>query len=262
MAELSFDELKALLDAKVKQFNHRSFIANDPISIPHRFKRRQDIEVAGFFAALFAWGNRVTVINKSLELLSLMGNTPHSFVCDHTPREAKRLASFVHRTFNGEDIQYFVRFLKHHYQRHESLEDAFPVGAEDENVEHALNAFHDYFFSLPEVPEHVRLHMAAPKKQSSCKRLNMFLRWMVRSDMARVDFGLWKKIKPAQLICPIDVHVERTARKLKLLTYQQLHWDCALELTNNLRKFDPRDPVKYDYALFGLGMEGRSGTAD
>ena len=257
MERLSGEALREFLEAKVTQFNRPGFILHDPVSIPHRFKKKPDIEIAGFIAAIFAWGNRVTVINKSLELLSMMDNMPHAFVRDHSVHEARRLKRFVHRTFNGEDVMYFLRFFQFHYQQHETLESAFPVHPDAPHVEEALIYFRDYFYLLDKVPDHVRDKISTPAKRSACKRINMFLRWMVRNDQMGVDFGLWKKIKPSQLVCPCDVHVERTARKLGLITHPQLGWSSALELTNNLKKFDPQDPVKYDFALFGLGVEER-----
>jgi len=250
------NDLKSFLDKKVAQYNQPSFIAADPISIPHLFSKKQDIEIAGFFAAIFAWGNRTTIINKSKELMMLMHEEPYQFILHHSNNDLKKLLHFKHRTFNATDLLYSILFLKHHYLHHRSLETAFfPNKAGQVVIEDALNSFFGYFFSLNEAPEHTKKHIAAPFKGSTCKRLNMFLRWMVRSDNHCVDFGIWKGIDPADLICPVDVHVARVARSLNLITRGQTDWLTATELTQNLKTFDAADPVKYDFALFSLGVE-------
>lgn len=250
-------DLKDFLDQKVLQFNQPGFIALDPISIPHRFSKKQDIEIAGFFAAVLAWGQRKTIINKSLELFEMMDNAPHDFILNHSEEDLKPFLNFKHRTFNDIDTLYFLAFFKWHYQNHDSLEDAFSIGWKDEPdiMGKLLANFHDYFFQLEDAPQRTRKHIATPKRKSACKRINMFLRWMVRSDDNGVDFGIWKTIKPNQLICPCDLHVDRVGRKLGLITRKQTDWQTALELTEKLRGFDSEDPVKYDFALFGLGVE-------
>lgn len=249
-------KLIELLNSKVDLYNQPSFIAADPISIPHSFTKLQDIEIAAFFAAIFAWGNRTTIINKAKELMQLMDNAPHDFVLNAAANELNRLEGFKHRTFNSTDLLYCVEFFKHHYSNNTSLETAFTkwMQKNDSDIENALTGFHHYFFSLPHIPERTRKHIATPQKNSSCKRLNMFLRWMVRKDNCGVDFGIWKTIKPAQLICPLDVHVARVARNLGLLNRTQNDWQAAQELTANLRTLDGKDPVKYDFALFSLGV--------
>lgn len=249
-------DLKEFLDKKVEEYNQPTFIANDPISIPRRFSKKQDIEVAGFFAAIFSWGSRTTIINKSRELLQSMDNSPYDFCMTAGPAELKRLLGFKHRTFNATDLLYFIEFFKSHYSIHDSLEIAFTKGMnkKDGTIENGLNAFYRYFFSLPDIPQRTRKHIAAPDKNSSCKRLNMFLRWMVRNDNRGVDLGIWKNISPSQLICPVDVHVARVAKRLNLLQRTQTDWQAALELTDYLRTLDPADPVKYDFALFGIGV--------
>jgi uncharacterized protein (TIGR02757 family) len=244
------------LEKKVFEYNSASFIQSDPISIPHLFSKKQDIEIAGFFSAIFAWGNRTSIIQKSTELMELMDMSPHEFILNNNPERIKRLIGFKHRTFNTTDLLYFVEFLKYHYSNHHSLEDAFTkwIQNDEPTVENALNGFYHYFFKLEDAPLRTRKHIASPQKNSTCKRLNMFLRWMVRSDGKGVDFGIWKNISPSQLICPIDVHVARVARRFNLLQRKQVDWQAAIELTNCLRKLDPADPVKYDFALFGLGV--------
>jgi uncharacterized protein (TIGR02757 family) len=248
--------LKIALDRQADIYNRPVFIESDPISIPHAYKKKQDIEIAGFFAAIFAWGNRTTIINKSRELMALMNHSPHDFVRYHQPSDLKKMMSFKHRTFNTTDLLYFIDFFHHHYTNHDSLETAFTRGLnkKDPTTENALNGFYDYFFSLPDVPDRTRKHIAAPEKKASCKRLNMYLRWMVRNDQRGVDFGIWKKIRPDQLVMPLDVHVIRVARSLQLLSEKQPDWKAAVALTNTLKQFDPRDPVKYDFALFGSGV--------
>lgn len=250
--------LKEFFDEKAQQYNQPSFIKDDPVCIPHRFSKKQDIEIAGFFAAIFAWGNRTTIINKAAELMQLMEGKPHDFILHHSVKELQRITGFKHRTFNATDLLYCVEWMKHHYTNHSSLEEAFiPAGMDTNNrglVENALIHFHNDFFSLEDAPERTRKHIATPWKGSACKRLNMFLRWMVRSDTQGVDFGIWKKIPPSELICPIDLHVARVAKRFGLLDRKQVDWAAALELTTYLRTLDPADPAKYDYALFGLGV--------
>lgn len=250
-------DLKIFLDKKVDEYNQPFFIQSDPISIPHSFSKKQDIEIAGFFAAIFSWGNRTTIIKKSRELLQLMDNAPHQFCLSHTENDLKKLMQFKHRTFNTTDLLYFIEFFSFHYNRYDSLEEAFCFGMKenDINVSNALNSFYDYFFSLPDIPKRTLKHVASPNKNSACKRINMFLRWMVRDDNKGVDFGLWKKIKPSQLIIPLDLHVARVAHRFNLLERKQFDWLAAVELTNQLKTWDDQDPTKYDFALFALGIE-------
>lgn len=246
------NNLKLFLDNKVETYNQLLFIKDDPVSIPHLFTKKQDIEIAGFFAAVFAWGNRKTIINKSIELMQLMDMQPYRFCMNGDVNKLNKLMEFKHRTFNVTDLLYFVEFLQFHYSLHNSLEIAFTKWGD--NVEQMLTGFHHYFFSLDDVPARTKKHIASPGKKSNCKRLNMFLRWMVRNDGKGVDFGIWKKIQPSQLICPVDVHVARVAKRLGLLKRKQIDWQAAIELTENLKQFDSNDPVKYDFALFGLGI--------
>lgn len=260
MERKNLNDLKKFLDKKVIQFNNPDFIKDDPVCIPHLFSKKQDIEIAGFFAATFAWGIRKTIINKSKLLFGLMDNAPYDFCLNHTDTDLKKLEGFCHRTFNDTDLLYFISFLKFHYSKNKSLECAFfnNITIQSSNktnvIESALNHFYQYFFSLEHIPERTKKHVASPAKNSSCKRLNMYLRWMVRQDSSGVDFGIWKKITPAQLICPVDVHVARVSRQFGLLQRKQVDWLAAVELTEELKKLDPQDPVKYDFALFGLGI--------
>ena len=248
--------LKDFLDQKRIQYNQAAFIDTDPICIPHSYRKQQDIEIAGFWAAVLAWGQRKTIISKCKALLAMMDHAPHDFVLHHEPQDLAPLLSFKHRTFSATDTLYFVRFLRHYYQRHTTLEDAFWQGMNTPNatMAHGLIHFHSLFFSLEDAPARTQKHIATPARRSACKRMNMFLRWMVRSDPYGVDLGIWQRIKPHQLICPCDVHVSRVARKLGLMSRQSTDWQAALELTDNLRKLCPVDPVKYDIALFGLGV--------
>ena len=252
------EAIKKILDQKVKQYNQKSFIEKDPICIPHLFQKQQDIEIAAFFAAIFAWGNRTTIINKSKELMQKMDNDPHIFCLTHQPKDLKKLFGFKHRTFNDTDLLYCIAFLKMHYQNNESLETAFfkdyQTGKRINTVEGALCNFQSYFMSMEDAPQRTRKHISSPAAGSTCKRLNMFLRWMIRKDHTGVDFGIWESITPSELIIPIDVHVARIARTLGILTRPQTDWQAALELTAYCRTLDSKDPVKYDFALFSLGV--------
>lgn len=250
--------LKDFLDRKVEEYNRPDFIPNDPISIPHQFSEKQDIEIMGFFASILAWGQRKTIINKCNELIERMDGSPYDFIVNHGDEDLKNMLGFKHRTFNDTDLLYFISFFKYHYTHFTSLEDAF-LQVEDMNgfsIEESLNSFKSYFFSLPDFPHRTRKHVSSPLQKSTCKRLNMFLRWMVRKDNMGVDFGIWDQIKPKDLICPCDVHVERVARKFGFIQSDKVNWKTAIELTDHLKELDPADPVKYDFALFGLGVAG------
>lgn len=257
MLEIPRKDLKNFLDEKVGEYNQPEFIENDPITIPHSFTKKQDIEISGFWSAILAWGQRRTIIRKCGELLILMDNSPYEFILNHKEKDLKRFLNFRHRTFNPTDTLYFISFFKNYYLEYESLENAFIVNNTEngEPLEAGLKKFHELFFNHPHAPQRTRKHISTPAKNSACKRLNMFLRWMVRKDDKGVDFGIWNKIQAKDLIAPCDLHVDRVARRLNLISRKQTDWKTALELTYNLRKFDPADPVKYDFALFGLGIE-------
>lgn len=273
LLQMQFLELKNFLDSKVEQYNQLDFIAHDPVCIPHLFTKTQDVEISGFFAAVLAWGQRKTIINKCKELLSRMDNSPYDFILNHEDTDLKRLLNFKHRTYNDTDLLYFISFFKAHYRRYDSLEQAFipkedfllPIASTVEvgdyksninfSIEDALNYLRSYFFSLEDFPHRTKKHISSPRQKSTCKRLNMFLRWMVRKDDNGVDFGIWDTLKPKNLICPCDVHVDRVGRLLGLINRRQTDWLTAVELTENLKQFDSTDPVKYDFALFGLGVE-------
>ena len=251
-----------LLERLVQKYNHPEFIEDDPISIPHQFSKLQDIEIIGFWVAMLAWGQRTTIINKSKELLEMMDNAPHDFVLHHQESDLKPFLKWKHRTFQPTDTLYFLDFFKRYYTENHSLELAFakhlPKSAE--HVGKALEGFHQQFFDSENAPNRTQKHVATPVRKSTCKRLNMFLRWMVRADDKGVDFGLWKQIKPSQLLMPLDVHVDRVARRFNLIERKQTDWKTVLELTEKLRQFDPKDPVKYDFALFGYGLEMKKKT--
>lgn len=249
-------KVKELLDLRVEKYNQPAFIQPDPIAIPHLFSKKEDIEIMGFWIAMLAWGQRTTIINNGKKLIELMDGAPHDFILNHQESDLKRFETFKHRTFQFPDTLYFLSFFQFHYQKYASLEEAFlPKNADHSNsTENHLNHFYEYFFSLEFFLERTRKHIASPSKNSACKRLNMFLRWMVRKDEKRVDFGIWHKIRPDQLVCPLDVHVQRVAQELKLVSGPQTNWKSALELTENLKRLDPMDPVKYDFALFSLGI--------
>ncbi len=244
------------LDQKAHAYNHPSFIEEDPISVPHRFTQLQDIEIAGFFAAIMAWGQRKTIIKKANELMSLMDDAPHQFVTQHHEKDRIRFLGFAHRTLQSDDVIFLIDVLQRYYLGHSSLEDVFSkhMSGTDADTFHALAGFHAFVFDQPFVMERTRKHIATPLRKSSCKRLNMFLRWMVRTDSCGVDFGLWRKISPSQLIVPMDLHVGKVARHLGLLERSINDWQAAKELTERLKEFDPKDPVRYDFALFGAGV--------
>ena len=250
------NNLHSFLDDCYRKFNNQNFIENDPIGIPHRFSKRQDIEITAFWTAMLAWGQRKTIINSATHLFELMDNAPHDFIVNHLEKDRQRFLDFKHRTFQPTDTLYFLEYLQHFYQKNDSLEFAFSkfITPNTPSVSDALIGFHNAFFSLPVAPERTKKHIATPASKSTCKRLCMFLRWMVRHDEQGVDFGLWKNIKPAQLLMPLDVHVDRQARRLGLLTRPKTDWQAVLELTEALRLYDANDPVKYDFALFGLGI--------
>lgn len=253
---IAHKELKSFLNKAVRQYNQPDFIPADPISIPHRFTRLQDIEIMGFWVAILAWGQRVTIINKANELIDLMGGSPYDFILNHKDSDLKPFLAFKHRTFQATDTLYFLDFLQRHYRAHDSLEQAFSrhLTVDSPTVEAALIGFEQYFFDHPNAPQRTRKHVATPARKSTCKRINMFLRWMIRNDQKGVDFGLWSSIRTSQLLMPLDVHVERVGRQLGLIQRKQRDWRTVMELTENLRQFDAKDPVKYDFALFGLGV--------
>lgn len=246
-------ELKALLDAKYREVNVPRFVLDDPISIPRSYSKLQDIEITAFWTAILSWGQRKTIINKCHQLFEMMDGSPYDFIVNHRETDRKIFSEFKHRTFQYTDTLYFLEFLQYYYNEHDSLEDFF---VRYKSVEDALSAFHNYFFSLESAPVRTRKHIASPDRKSTCKRLNMFLRWMVRPDESGVDFGLWKRMDTALLMLPLDVHVERVARRLGILKRKQRDWQAVCELTEKMRLFDPYDPVKYDFALYGMGIMG------
>ncbi len=247
-------ETIALLNAKVLQYNHPDFIGTDPIQIPRRFSKKEDVEIAGFLSSVIAWGQRTTIINNANRLMENMDNSPYDFILNFRESDLKPFTQFVHRTFNGDDALAFLHSLRRIYLVKSGLESvlADSFSTEFENPGSGWNRFKTEFFKSPHL-KRTEKHLPDPLKGSAAKRMNMYLRWMVRSDVNGVDFGIWKSLKPAQLYLPLDVHTSRVARKLGLLTRKQDDWKAVVELTSNLRKLDPVDPVKYDFALFGLG---------
>lgn len=251
--KLSPDELKSFLDEKYNLYNNPAFIESDPIFVPHRFSRKEDIEIAAFFSATFAWGQRPTIIRNGLKLMELMDNEPYEFIMHHSQKDLKRFKGFAHRTFQAADAVYFIRSLQHLYKNHKGLEGAFnPAPKMSGSMRDSIIRFRRLFLGKYP-PGRTAKHIADVEKNASAKRLNMFLRWMVRNDKRGVDFGLWNSISPALLYCPLDLHSGRVARKLGLLKRQQNDWKAVDELTKALRKLDPTDPIKYDFALYGLG---------
>ena len=246
-------ELKEFLDFKVEQYNTPQFIESDPIQIPHLFSRKEDIEISGFLTAIISWGNRKSILKNANSMMDLLDRAPYQFVMQHSENDLERLETFVHRTFNGRDLTYFVKALRHIYHDYGGLENIFSNNSTENSLQPAIHEFKSKFFELPH-EQRTEKHISDPLKNSAAKRINMFLRWMVRNDKTGVDFGIWNKISPAQLSCPLDVHSGNVARKLGLLKRKQNDAKALAELDNSLRKLDPQDPVKYDFALFGLGV--------
>jgi len=245
--------LKEFLDEKVAQYNNPDFITSDPIQIPHSFSQKEDIEISGFLVATLAWGNRKTIIKSGEKLMSLMGNAPFDFIMNFSEKDEESLSSFVHRTFNGEDLIYFMYALQNIYLHHGGMEQVFKRYSEEKNLQKSIHEFRKIFFELDHL-KRTEKHVSDPLKNSAAKRINMFLRWMIRNDSAGVDFGIWKSLSPSQLSCPLDVHSGNVARKLGILSRKQNDAKAVSELDSALRKMDSGDPVKYDFALFGLGV--------
>jgi uncharacterized protein (TIGR02757 family) len=250
---LPLADLHNFLEEKHDQYNRPEFIESDPISIPHQFTKKEDIEISAFLAATIAWGNRKMIIRNANRLMDLMDRVPYDFIQNFTDDDLRVFKNFVHRTFNGIDLVYFLKSLRNIYRNHGGLETIFSYQGSTESMKEVFISFHNLFFEL-EHQDRSRKHIANPGKNSAAKRINMFLRWMVRNDKRGVDFGIWKNIPTEKLLCPLDVHCGNVARKLGLLTRNANDWKAVEELTENLRKFDEIDPVKYDFALFGLGV--------
>ncbi|MCB0442867.1 MAG: TIGR02757 family protein [Flavobacterium sp.] len=247
------NELKEFLDEKVQLYNHPKFIESDPIQIPHLYSLKEDIEIAGFLTATISWGNRKMIINNSQKLMSKLGNSPYDFVMNHNKNDLEKVSDFVHRTFNGNDCISFIKGLKNIYQNHNGLETVFSKDIKINTLRQNITNFKTVFFEIDH-DYRTQKHISDPMNNSAAKRINMFLRWMVRNDSAGVDLGIWKTISPAKLSCPLDVHSGNVARKLGLLNRKQNDAKALIELDSNLRIMDKNDPVKYDFALFGLGV--------
>jgi len=250
---LNQKELKEFLDEKASFYENPDFIDSDPIQIPHSFTIKEDIEIAAFLSSIIAWGNRKMIINNARRMMDLMGNSPFDFVMNHSEDDLANFDGFVHRTFNAEDFRFFIQSLQNIYKNHQGLESVLKPEVGIDNYQLAIHNFKQLFFEIPHLPR-TQKHISDPKKGSAAKRINMFLRWMVRDAKKGVDFGIWKTHNPAHLHCPLDVHTGNIARKLKILKRKQNDWKSIQELDVTLRKFDSEDPVKYDFALFGLGV--------
>jgi uncharacterized protein (TIGR02757 family) len=246
-------ELKEFLDEKVILYNNPKFIESDPIQIPHQFSKKEDIEIAAFLTATISWGNRTMIIKNAYKMMELLDNSPHDFIINHQEKDLASFDSFVHRTFNSLDFKQFIKSLQHIYKNHQGLENVLLIKDKTKNYQTAIHQFKTIFFEI-EHQQRTQKHISDPLKNSAAKRIHMFLRWMVRNDYAGVDFGIWQTHSPANLSCPLDVHSGNVARKLKLLLRTQNDWKALSELDKNLRKLDKKDPVKYDFALFGLGV--------
>jgi len=251
--KLNQKDLKEFLDSKVEQYNNVRFIDSDPIQIPHEFSKKEDIEIAGFLTATIAWGNRKSIINNAKRMMQLLDHAPYDFIINHQETDLEKLEGFVHRTFNDQDFMQFVRSLKHIYTKHNGLETVFVKHAEENSLQKSIHHFKKVFFEIEHL-QRTQKHVSDPLKNSAAKRINMFLRWLIRKDNAGVDFGIWNNLSPTQLSCPLDVHSGNVARKLGLLNRKQNDAKALLELDTSLRKLDANDPVKYDFALFGLGV--------
>lgn len=250
---MKFDELKEFLDEKVNQYNTLDFIDTDPVQIPHRFQTKEDIEIAGFLAATIAWGNRKMIINNANKMMDIMGNSPYDFVMSFTDEDLNKVDGFVHRTFNADDFKYFIKSLNHIYTTHNGLEEIFAKNQTEDSMQDAISKFKSIFFEVDPL-ERTRKHISDPLNNSAAKRINMWLRWMVRKDANGVDLGIWNSIPTSKLSCPLDVHSGNVARKLGILTRKQNDAKALKELDTKLREMDMNDPVKYDFALFGLGV--------
>lgn len=246
-------DLKAFLDEKTRQYQQPGFLESDPIQIPHGFKQKEDIEVSAFLTATIAWGNRLSIIRSGRRMMELMDQAPYDFVMNSSEGELSQLEGFVHRTFNGLDLGYFILSLRHLYLEYGGMEKVFTQYASPEGLQQAITLVRGHFFELPH-PKRSEKHFSDPSRGSAAKRINMFLRWMVRPAETGVDFGIWKGLEPAQLSCPLDVHSGQVARALGLLNRKQNDARAVAELDAALRRLDPLDPVKYDFALFGLGV--------
>jgi uncharacterized protein (TIGR02757 family) len=251
--KMTNSELKSFLDEKVELYNNPKFIESDPIQIPHAFSLKEDIEIAGFLSATIAWGNRKMIINNAKKMMDLMGNSPYDFVLNHQDYQLEKLENFVHRTFNSGDMITFIKGLQNIYTNHNGLEAVFANNIEKDSMQKSISEFKKVFFEINH-QNRTQKHISDPLNNSAAKRINMFLRWMVRNDKKGVDFGIWKTIPTSALSCPLDVHSGNVARKLELLSRKQNDAKALSELDTNLRKLDPNDPVKYDFALFGLGV--------
>lgn len=250
---LATEEMRDFLDEKVVLYNNPSFIELDPVQIPHMYTAKEDVELAGFLSATISWGNRKAIIKGARKMMDLMGNAPHDFIMSHDQTQLDRLGAYVYRTFNGTDLTFFITSLRHIYAEKGGLEGIFNAYQGEDSLQDAIHHLKQIFFSI-EHPPRTRKHLPDPHGGSAAKRVNMFLRWMVRRDKCGVDFGLWQDIPPGILSCPLDLHTGNVARKLGLIDRKQNDAKALGQLDESLRKLDAVDPVKYDFALFGLGI--------
>ena len=253
MNKLSKEEIISFLNYKSNQYNNIKFIETDPIQIPHLFNKKEDVEISGFLTSTISWGNRKSIIKSAEKLIELLDHSPYDFILNHKKRDLDTLKPFVHRTFNGIDLIQFVKSLKHIYKNYNGLEEIFRNNIKDDSLQYAIHKMKKIFFEIPHT-NRTKKHISDPMRGSAAKRINMFLRWMVRDDTRGVDFGIWKSISPKYLSCPLDVHTGNVARKLGLIQRKQNDHKAVMELDKKLREFDLIDPVKYDFALFGLGV--------
>ena len=253
MDKVSKEEILSFLNYKSNQYNNIKFIETDPIQIPHLFNKKEDVEISGFLTSTISWGNRKSIIKSAEKLIELLDHSPYDFILNHKKRDLDKLSHFVHRTFNNIDLIQFVKSLKHIYRNYNGLEEIFKTNIKDDSLQYAIHKMKKIFFEIPHT-NRTKKHISDPMRGSAAKRINMFLRWMVRDDTNGVDFGIWKSISPRYLSCPLDVHTGNVARKLGLIQRKQNDHKAVMELDKKLREFDLIDPVKYDFALFGLGV--------
>ena len=247
-------DIKEFLNLKVEEYNNSSFIKDDPIQIPHLFNKKEDIEISGFLTSTISWGNRKSIITSSIKMMKLMDNDPHNFIINHSEKDLKKLLKFVHRTFNGYDFIQFITSLRHIYMIYIGLEKVFAENIKNQSMHNSIHEFKKIFFEIPHT-DRTKKHVSDPFKGSASKRINMFLRWMVRKDTSGVDFGIWNKISTSILSCPLDTHTLKIAQNLNLVSRTQNDIKTLIQLDSKLRLFDPIDPVKYDFALFGFGVD-------
>lgn len=251
----NFNEMKTILEENYQKYNRLNFIETDPIQIPHSFSKKENIEISAFLTAIIAWGRRDIIIKNAKKMMSVLDNNPYDFIINAQSKDFDNIEKFVHRTFQFTDFIFFLKSLQNIYKNKNGLEDVFYKNyKKNKSIKESISGFRKIFFAIPH-PARTRKHIADVTKNSAAKRINLFLMWLIRTDNIGVHFGLWKKFNPANLLMPLDVHTAKMSRALNLLSRKQNDWQAVEELTNNLKKFDPKDPTKYDFAIFGMDLD-------